>query len=142
MATFKDLEPLTYFGAHDKLLAVGWLGTECDFETGTVSTEFVERTKELLRDPFQPFIFAGPHACELCQFDRPMGFANLFVPGDGFLYVMPELAVHYMAAHHYKPPDGFREALLQCPDMGTQAYRIAFLDNGGRSFMSKSSFHA
>lgn len=89
--------------------------------------------KALLARAFQPVIFVGFHECELCQFDRPVGSSNLFIPGDGVIYVMPELAVHYMAAHHYQPPAEFQEALMQYPAMGTMDYRRAFLENGGRS---------
>ena len=137
MASFRDLQPLSYFGGeHELLRAVGWLGADQDFQKGAVAPELVEKLKSLLREPFQPVAFAGPHECELCQFDAPSGSSNVFVPGDGIIYVMPELAIHYMAAHHYKPPEEFQQAVLDCPPMGTLDYRRAFLQNGGRSLIA------
>jgi hypothetical protein len=44
---------------------------------------------------------------------------NSFVPGDGFLYVFPNLITHYMRVHAYAPPAEFCEAVLRCPPVDT-----------------------
>lgn len=134
MATFEDLVPLTYFGpqAAAVLVAVGWLGRESRFRTGPVTGEFYERLKQLMACPFTPMVSAGGHACELCQFDPVRGSGNLFVPEGNRLLVCPELVLHYIAAHHYQPPEVFREAVLRCPDPGGSEYRKQFLRAGGR----------
>jgi hypothetical protein len=138
MASFHDLEPLTYFGerAAGVLRAVGWLESGDPIPSGESDPAVYGRLGELLADPFQPFACAGKHECSLCLF-RPesRGSANLFVPADGFLYVCPELILHYMNVHRYAPPGEFCAALLACPDTRTSDYKRAFLANGGRALM-------
>ncbi len=137
MAAYVDLDPLPYFGSEhgEHLRAIGWLAGGIAFRTGPVAPEFVERIKELLASAYEPVKLLGFHQCDLCQFDGPHGGTNLFVPGAGILFVMPELAVHYMAAHHYQPPTEFQEAVLGCPAMASMDYRRAFLENGGRGLV-------
>ncbi|MGJ5197696.1 hypothetical protein [Bradyrhizobium sp. HKCCYLRH1030] len=137
MTSIKDLEPCSYFPVDcDALTAVGWLGTETEFETGPVSRPFMQRLKELCSNPWQPMVSAGFHACDLCQFDAPTGSENVFVPYRGNIYVAPVLIVHYIAAHWYRPPDVFIDAVLACPPIRSMAYKTALLDNGGRSLVS------
>ncbi|AMV29564.1 hypothetical protein VT84_34535 [Gemmata sp. SH-PL17] len=59
-----------------------------------------------------------------------MGVSNLWLPGDGFLFVAPSLILHYMDAHEYSPPDEFQEAVRACPPMRSMAYLKALLKNG------------
>lgn len=115
--------------------SIGWLDGEHDFPTGQVSAEFFERLTELARDPFEPFSSMGFHECEVCQFPEARNGRNMFIPGDGFIFVSPAMIVHYVAAHSYRPPDEFITAVMACPDMRTTAYRKAFLANGGRELM-------
>ena len=112
--------------------AIGWLDGEHGFERGAVDPSFYERLKRLAEKPFEPIVTAGVHRCEVCQFPEAVGARNLIVPGDGFLYICPELIVHYVAVHSYLPPEDFRRAVERCPEMGTAAYRLAYLENGGR----------
>jgi hypothetical protein len=56
----------------------------------------------------------------------------LFIPGNGRIYVCPELIVHYMNAHGYAPPAEFCDAVLACPPMRSQQYFKELLANGGR----------
>jgi len=138
MATFHDLDPLPYFGEElvDSLRAVGWLGRELLFKKGPISVDAYERLRELLKDPFQPFVAAGVHTCDLCQFEgEARGNANLFVPADGLLLVCPELIVHYINAHEYRPPGKFCDAVMACPDTRSSEYKRLFLANGGRKLM-------
>ncbi len=79
---------------------------------------------------------AGFHKCELCQFEGEVaGGTNLFVPGDGVLFVCPELILHYINAHGYQPPQSFCDAVMACPDTRSSEYKRLFLDNGGRILM-------
>lgn len=138
VAIFKDLEPLTYFGtrAAGVLVAVGWLGAESSFRRGPVSREFFDRLSYLMARRFDPMCCAGKQDCELCQFDPPSGSGNLFIPGGDRLLVCPELIVHYIAAHHYQPPEMFQDAVRRCPDPGSGHYRKQFLSSGGRLLVS------
>jgi len=150
MAWFEDLSPCGYFGEEHAadLRAVGWLSHEHSYPTGDVSREFFETLCELLRRPWSPFHFMGFHMCELCQFTGggsaqllrrdgtrwrvpAWSLNNLFVPGDGIIYVSPESIVHYIDAHRYRPPDEFMAAVMRCPRMSSAAYFGAIRANGG-----------
>lgn len=47
------------------------------------------------------------------------------MPADGFLYVAPELILHYIERHQYLPPDDFCRAVLACPPCSSPAYLSA-----------------
>ena len=129
MARYSDLQPLDYFGkeAAASLRAIGWLERGDTFVTGEVQLSVFGRLRELLLDPFAPFAFGGAHPCNLCVYTpEARGTRNLFVPGTGFLYVCPELILHYMNVHRYAPPEEFAHAVLACPDQRT-------LNSGGFS---------
>ena len=133
MAWYEDLSPCGYFGveATDCLLAVGWLDRDHSFPIGEVDVAVLDRLQELAKDPWTPIAFAGAQGCELCRYyPEASGITNLFIPGNGFLYVCPELICHYMNAHGYLPPAEFCDAVLACPDMRTMEYRKLILANG------------
>lgn len=138
MSTFEDLAPLTLFGDRVApfLRAVGWIGADAPFDHGRVSSEFYHRLGDLISRAFQPVVSLGFHSCELCQFDGPKGSRNLFVPNGDHLFVCPELVLHYVAAHAYRPPDAFQEAVMRCPDPAGNEYRRQFLDAGGRALLA------
>ena len=135
MTGFRDLEPMTYFGERcaSVLRAIGWLDREIPFRRGASDGAVFQRLAELFEDPFQPFVAGGGHACNVCQFRAERsGSSNLFVPGEGFLFVCPELIIHYINAHEYCPPTEFVDALLRCPNTRSIEYKRRFLENGGR----------
>jgi hypothetical protein len=133
MPCLRDLEPTDIAPG---LLAVGWLGREQAFPTGTMPEQVFRRLAELFVDLFQPYVAAGRHGCTLCQFDpERSGGANLFVPGQGVIYVCPELVLHYINAHRYLPPEEFCQAVLKCPDTRTMEYKKLLLANGGRALL-------
>src|ERR1043165_5309086 len=115
MTAYRDLERIDLFEGPG-FLAVGWLERDTSFPTGLTPASVFQRLEVLLADPFQPVVSAGKHACTLCQFkSERSGSINLFVPGNGVIYVCPELVLHYINAHHYAPPTEFCDAVLQCP---------------------------
>src|SRR5215467_10824362 len=128
MTTIKDLEPCRYFPVEcDALVAVGWLGTEAAFETGRVSEQLFSKLKDLCSAPWQPIVSFGVHVCELCQFDAPAFSDNVFVPYKGKIYVAPVAIVHYIAAHWYRPPQIFIDAVVTCPPIRSMDYKNAIL---------------
>jgi hypothetical protein len=135
MAWFADLEPRTYFGV-DSVVAVGWLEQGRPFATGPVAKEVYARLVELLKNPWEPCSSGGSHHCDLCLYEGATGSKNLFVPGDGIVFVCPELITHYMNAHAYRPPEPFCRAVLSCPPIGSHDYMKALLLNN-RSLMKK-----
>jgi hypothetical protein len=120
------------------LLAVGWLTNDQPYRTGPIDFEVFSKLKDLLNDPWQPMVCCGVHHCELCQFEPPHGHANLFVPGSSIIFVCPELITHYIAAHHYRPPDEFIAAVAACPETRTMQYKKKFLECGGRGLVARS----
>lgn len=141
MAHFEDLSPCPYFsGFHvDILRAIGWLEAGHEYVRGDVSREFFEKLCELLQRPWTPYVFCGYHGCGFCRFTHGIASTrfhrdgntiripglsclNLFVPGDGVVYVSPELIAHYVDSHGYKPPEEYVQAVLECPCMWSAEY--------------------
>ena len=126
MAYFPDLTPCTYFlpaepdpededPAIPPLLAVGWLDASHPFPAGDPGREVFERLKVFQKMWWEPIAFLGGHPCELCRYDGFYSHKDLFIPGPGVSYAVPEGIVHYIAAHGYCPPQEFREAVLRSP---------------------------
>ena len=140
MALFEDLSPCDYFGAEfaGSVAAVGWLQADRPFPTGRVDLAVYQRLVELLKEPWQPGVFMGMHECDLCLYAGVTGSHNLFVPGDGCVFVCPELIVHFMNAHSYRPPAAFCRAVLACPPMRSMAYFKALTTAGGEALVRKS----
>ncbi len=135
MTYYKDLDQLDYFGPIEApyLRAVGWLEKSHPYEIGPVSDEVLQRLAEILRAGTGLFNCLGAHCCDLCTRDGAVGVDNLWVPGNGFLYVMPELALHYIVEHSYRPPEEFLAAVMGAPWPGSDAFRDAILANGERA---------
>ena len=133
MTHIADLAPCepVLLTAKVPLLAVGWLDEAHPYTRGPVVREAFHTLIALLKEPWQPFVFAGRHACPFCRFsggpasfgaEVTMGSANVFVPGEACIYVAPSLILHYIDAHAYAPPDVFWEAVRACPPMRSMAY--------------------
>jgi len=58
------------------------------------------------------------------------GVANLYLPGNGFIYAAPSTIAHYIDKHNYDPPPEFWQAVWNCPEMNSAAYKQALLANG------------
>jgi len=137
MAWFADFDECDYFGsaAAPHLRAIGWLQRGKSFPTGTVDRQVFDKLVEFRTESWQPIMTCGLHSCDLCVYEgEALGVNNLLIPGKGFLFVCPELIVHYMNAHGYAPPEEFRRAVLACPPMRSMDYLKAVLANGGRAF--------
>jgi len=127
MTWYADLTECDYFPLCDSSLvrAVGWLERGKVYTHGTVDLQVLVKLTELHRDAWEPCHVMGYHGCDLCPRGlsaHKMGVKNLFIPGDGFLYVCPELILHYINDHQYSPPIEFCEAILTCPPMNSPAY--------------------
>jgi hypothetical protein len=150
MSFFADLSPCTYFGDEftPYLRAVGWLSRDEPYTKGEVSELFFERLCQLLQNHWKMFQFLDTHECEFCRFTGGYGdvffqgkykikatsSTNILIPGKGFIYVAPDSIAHYIDAHEYCPPEDFCQAVLECPDMETNAYVKAMLRNGGKDW--------
>jgi len=158
MAWIEDLSTWTYLGFQlPQLKAVGWLSKEREHPTGDFSVDVFQQLCRLLRNPWAPWVSAGYHSCEFCRFtggfhefayqwrnDRghqrratltAVSSRELIVPAVGCLYISPENIAHYIDSHGYCPPREYQDAVMQCPDVGSNEYKKAFLENGGRELM-------
>lgn len=111
--------------------AIGWLGAGHAFPVGAVSPEFLAALHSHIRSAWQPVVCAGPHFCELCheppadkrsRVGRVGGSGNVWIPAGNAVYVAPELIIHYIEEHHYRPPDEFVTAVLACPKQGSAEF--------------------
>jgi hypothetical protein len=143
---FKDLELCSYHpGPLDAaewavpLRAVGWLEHPNRFEVGEVSAGIVARLRQLLEQTnyhFPHYHFRGGYECSFCkagecitggagwsQDDRFIWSQdNLIIPGVGEVYAAPGAIVHYITDHLYRPPATFLEAVVSCPECGSEEY--------------------
>lgn len=141
MVYIPDLDACRYFlGPFDRanwsvpLGAVGWLEHPHPFTSGTVARTVISKLEAMVeqaRSAYSFSSFMGVMSCSICLFaglpsPGPVwSQENIFVPGRGIVYVAPGGIVHYIQAHSYLPPSEFVEAVLQCPDLGTNEYREA-----------------
>jgi hypothetical protein len=124
LAWYPDHADCHYFGAlrPSLLRSVGWLERGKPYTRGIVEPAIIDALSQLLKEPWEPCFLMGFHECDLCSGKGQYGKNNLFVPGDGFLFVSPELILHYIKNHEYVPPVAFCEAVLACPPMNSKAY--------------------
>jgi len=123
---FEDLTPYSYNLPRnlDGVLNVGWLEAGHAYQRGEVTAAFALALKASV-----PSVTVGRmrgfHTCDLCEGEEQrqsfalgetvvwLGAAELWMPGpDGTIFASPNLIVHYVESHAYRPPDSFVEAVL------------------------------
>lgn len=52
-----------------------------------------------------------------------LGSSEILVPDDEVVYCAPNLILHYIRDHGYRPPECFCAAVLKCPAPDTEEYR-------------------
>lgn len=119
---FRDLTSYQYclpFPLHG-ILNVGWLSPEHSYTKGVVDAGSISEIK-FLAIYAAAHVMRGYHYCEFCGCEPPrikigndmleLGFAELLVRDEGGrMYAAPNLLVHYIETHNYRPPDAFFEA--------------------------------
>jgi hypothetical protein len=125
MAYLADLSPYTYWplpaGLEAKAFAVGWLAKGRGFHKGPVDEGFIEALFRGCRS-HRAMQTRGFHLCEFCPSRPPwppetverdghvvsLGSAEVWVVGDdGNWYCAPNLVLHYVMVHQYRPPEQF-----------------------------------
>ena len=121
---FPDLGNACQVDHGPHIRAIGWLSREHPFKSGQVQADFLAVLRTHLAAPMQPVIAMGFHSCELCEGTGPRahGRRNIWIPSGECTYVAPELIVHYIEAHNYRPPDEFIAAVLACPEQESVEY--------------------
>jgi len=146
-----DLQPFDFLvpGSQKYFRAVGWLSKGKAYPRGEVDAVWYAKLCELIQNPWTPIASAGVHHCELCRFTggadsmfnktlrvRAVSGLQVYVPGDGILFLAPVSIAHYIDSHEYLPPAEFQKAISDCPSMRSMDYLRLVLDNGGREFLA------
>ena len=125
------------------LLAVGWLEHPHDYVRGETPPGLVDKLDELVaaaHESQSSYNFRGLHRCSHCEAANVGGeslersHVNLFVPGQGVVYIAPSGIRHYIEVHSYLPPSTFVDAVMRCTDYGSPAYfdSLRTVNNGER----------
>ncbi len=126
---FQDLSSYSYCVRHPvvQVANIGWLEREQPFQTGAVDAMvclLLEEYYEALRANKM----RGIHGCSLCSCESSepsiqvkgkrvlLGASELWVPGvAGRVFAAPDLIIHYLQSHSYRPPTEFITAVLSLP---------------------------
>jgi len=137
MTWYADDTDCDFFGPElaPSIHTIGWLDQTKVYETGQTSVSVYKSLEELLDKLYSPVASPGIHVCNLCQHSGETGSRVVLLPGNGLLYLFPDLILHYIDAHWYKPPGSFCRAVLECPPPDSIAYKKKLLANGGRKLI-------
>lgn len=128
MTYFADGSAYSYMdtGEAGPLVNVGWLAAGHPYPTGTVPDDLVMVLARLCRKGVHRT--RGLHRCEFCVAAGPgrkpptsfhdedgeflVGGAEIRIAGpSGVTYAAPDMIIHYVTDHGYKPPEEFLDAL-------------------------------
>lgn len=124
MAYYPDLSAYGYAveRAISHVQNVGWLDAAHDFPRGSVAAPLVAKLRYLaVHRTVQQM--RGFHYCQFCTQEEVaaehdgattlLGSAEIWIPAlDGRgCYASPDLIVHYVEQHEYRPPDAYLDAL-------------------------------
>ncbi|MFA5366352.1 MAG: hypothetical protein WC333_00315 [Dehalococcoidia bacterium] len=117
---------LTLYGyghtEHVNALNIGWLERGKEFPVG----DFPEKEEVIkkLRTKKKENLYRGFHSCDFCDVttykendstfiirDRH-GNGEYIFQHDGKTYAAPEMIIHYIETHNYKPPQEFIDAVV------------------------------
>lgn len=134
MTYYRDLSEYSY---HDGMfyrpgtLNVGWLGREHEFSQAEPADEVLRALWEFCKISVAQM--RGIHECEFCSESSHLaqrngetlllGSSEIRVFSRGAeVYAAPTLIYHYIAVHHYSPPEAFVRALKEGPSPGGPEY--------------------
>jgi hypothetical protein len=128
MSYFPDMGCESLVASGDHIRAIGWLHPDYTYTKGEVPAQFLARLKAFVSrsgDSAEALYFGafgGFHTCEFCG--QAHGIGNFGVPSGDLLFVAPEMVVHYIEQHDYRPPDEFVAAMLRSPHPDTEEYQL------------------
>ena len=109
---------------------MGWLDRDAPYESGAVSPEFVSALFTLCHNKVNKM--RGFHRCNLCSSDKggphvplvvsmfdsnlTVGNAEIRVTGSERTFAAPDMIIHYVAVHGYRPPQEFIDAVTSGGD--------------------------
>lgn len=113
------------------LINIGWLSADHPYSIGAVPEELVAKLTRLCRIGVRRT--RGLHRCEFCvsperssrkpatslhdeKGEFVVGGAEIRVPSpSGVTFAAPDMIIHYVTDHGYRPPDEFLDALRRIP---------------------------
>jgi len=120
MTYFKDLTTYSYIPeGEDVLLNVGWLKMDYEYSKGNIEQAFIEKlawlcvhssikgTPGIHQCSLCPPMRFGYHMVKLEQEQHLLGSAEIRVKGQDAMYASPDLILHYVMEHEYRPPNDF-----------------------------------
>jgi hypothetical protein len=117
---FPDLTPYADYDRPDhRIFRVGWLEKSEPFETAQPPEGLVESLQKQL--PFRVLRTRGWFKCHLCkrreylqldEYKQTLGGAEIWIENGQVTYACPDMIIHYVDDHHYKPPKAFLTALM------------------------------
>lgn len=125
----EDDSPYAYAGqSFDDVWHVGWLARGHSFRRGAVAESELQHLRRLAVTSVARRM-RGHHTCDLCPFwqrwrRKPaaeqvdsevvyLGTAEIWVPRRrGGYWASPDLMVHYVTRHHYRPSDEYLEDMM------------------------------
>jgi hypothetical protein len=129
MTFLPDGAPFTFPyrpGPVTRAIAIGWLDRAQEPTIGAVPDEFVAELRERCAQGFN--VTRGRHPCPFCSTPEDPELVNAqsaltgeYIAGNAEIYVgdakarwyaAPNLIIHYVEAHGYRPPDEFIAAVL------------------------------
>jgi hypothetical protein len=137
MAYYLDLSPDEHYPGQSHMLNVGWLSRDRPFARGPVPLAFADELRRMASEPVE--ITRGCHVCEFCEppgdiiaaEPRYLEVWEMFRCGNGeihvrgessVVYCAPELVVHYVSEHQYRPPEEFIAAVLYQRGLRTRQF--------------------
>lgn len=132
----EDLTP--YHGCDDEALiglaplAVGFLQRGQDFATGKLPADLAAQLAPFCRPELTVCPRGQRMACPLCGeritialdgTELALGAAEIRVLGAEDIFAAPDLVVHYITAHNYRPPDEFVTAVRFGSPAGAPEHR-------------------
>ncbi|PZF73900.1 DUF7919 family protein [Taibaiella soli] len=119
---FKDFTE--YKNTKGRVLHIGWLEPEHDYEKGEVDEKVVKKLIAL-HDREATCLTRGVHLCGFCPPERGwvylqegkhriLGHAEIWVPNNdqAKTFAAPSLIIHYILEHGYRPPQEFIDAVM------------------------------
>ena len=134
-----DLTPFPKFGqkASSLLTSIAWVSRGLRPSMGAVPRDVYDRLCLLVRTPWERLPPLHALNCPVCVFHPEMtGKRLVVIPGQGTLYVCPDLITHFVNAHGYTPPEVFCDAVLNSPLPTDASFNDAIMNQGGREFLS------
>lgn len=124
---YPDLSDYVYFEgiSFPDVINVGWLDEKHKIATGTCESRIIDKLVALTLEEgnIQSVVnvMRGVHSCPFCgkrdiwvgRNGRKalLGNAELWIPSTRKIYVAPNLIIHYIDEHQYRPPAEFLDAV-------------------------------